>query len=281
VAGSLRGVLTLSHVGSKYLWHDQEIVQAHRVGEILANVIDRKRSRQMLEQRIRFETLLSNLSAQFATGSLYAIDYEIEYALEQLRVFFDVDRCTISRFSKDGHKLILEYSMQSEEVKLAPEYVLEEELPWCFNQLQQGKTVAINRLADFPAKAARERQFCRSRKVQAFLAFPLMSGSRTLGSFVLMTTRGEKQWPEELVERFHVITALFANVLIRMQTDAVVRASEDFNRSVLASLHYHIAIIDRTGLIIAVNETWERFGRDNGGVPYTGIGPGAEKTVAR
>jgi hypothetical protein len=112
VAGSLQGIFTLSHVRSKYQWHDQKIVQAHHLGEIFANVINRKHSQQILEQRIRFETLLSDISAQFATGSLYAIDSEIEYALEQLRIFFDVDHCTIGRFSDDGSKLILEYSMQ-------------------------------------------------------------------------------------------------------------------------------------------------------------------------
>jgi PAS domain S-box-containing protein len=275
VANSLHGVFTLSHVGSEYFWQDQEIVQAHRLGEIFANVIDRKRYQQMLEKRIQFETLLSNISAQFANGSLYAIDYEIEYALEQLRVFFDVDRCTIGRFTEDGCKLILEYSMQTDEVKLTPEFVLEEELPWFFKQLRLGKPVAISRLTDFPAEAIRECQFCRDRGVKGFLSFPLMSGSRTLGSFVLMSTRGEKQWPEDLVERFHVITTLFANVLIRMQTDEAICASEEFNRSVLASLNYHIAILDRTGLILAVNEAWERFARDNGGPSYTNIGPGS------
>jgi PAS domain S-box-containing protein len=142
--------------------------------------------------------------------------------------------------------------------------------------LKQGNPVEIGRLSDFPAEAAQELAYCRDRGVKNFLSVPLISGSRTLGSLVLMSTQCEKQWPEELVERFHVITTLFANVLIRLQTDEVIRASEDFNRSVLASLHYHIAIIDRTGVIIAVNEAWERFGRDNGGVPYTSIGPGAD-----
>jgi len=274
VAGSLRGVFTLAHVASTYQWHDQEVVQAHRLGEIFANVLDRKRSQQMLEQQIRFETLLTDISAQFATGSLYAVDKEIEYALEQLRLFFDVDRCTIGRFADDGRKLILEYSMQSEEVKLAPEFVLEDELPWYFKQLQQGKPVTIGRLTDVPAEAAHVRQYCHARGVKAFLSFPLMSGSRTLGTFVLMSTRGEKQWPEELVERFHVITTVFANVLIRMQTDEAIRASEEFNRSILASLNYHIAILDSKGLILSVNKAWERFGHENGSPSSASIGPG-------
>jgi len=274
VADSLRGIFTLAHMRSKYQWHEQDIVQAQRLGEIFAIVLDRKRSQQLLEQRIRFETLISDIAAQFATGSLYAIDREIEYALEQLRVFFDVDHCTIARFSEDGRKLILEYSMQSEEVKLASEYILEDDLPWYFKQLKQGNPVVISGLNDFPAAAEQERQFCRARKVKAFLAFPLLSGSRALGSFVLMSTRGEKQWPAELVERFHGITTVFANVLIRLQTDKVIRASEEFNRSVLASLHYHIAILDRSGLILAVNEAWERFARENGEPLANRIGPG-------
>jgi len=274
VADSLRGIFSLSHVKTKHQWAEPEIVQAHRLGEILANLLDRKRSQQQLEQRLRFERLVSDIAAQFATGSLYAIDTEIEYALEKLRVFFDVDRCTIARFSEDGRKLILEYSMQSEEVRQAPEFVLEEELPWNFSRLKKGKPVVIRSLADFPADAKRELQFCRAREVKAFLAFPLLSGSNPLGALVLMSTKGERHWPEELVERFHVITTVFANVLIRLQTDKAIREAEVLNHSVLDSLNSHIAILDSSGLIIAVNEAWKRFAGENGSPSYAAIGPG-------
>lgn len=53
-----------------------------------------------------------------------------------------------------------------------------------------------------------------------------------------------------------------------------IRESEDFNRSILASLNDSIAIIDRNGAILAVNEAWERFasGEDLPAPAGTGVG---------
>jgi hypothetical protein len=40
---------------------------------------------------------------------------------------------------------------------------------------------------------------------------------------------------------------------------------ENFSKTILASLSNHVAILDRNGMIIAVNKVWENFARANGG----------------
>jgi signal transduction histidine kinase/CheY-like chemotaxis protein/CHASE1-domain containing sensor protein len=49
------------------------------------------------------------------------------------------------------------------------------------------------------------------------------------------------------------------------QEHATLVANRDFHAAVLDSLSEHIAVIDERGTIIAVNEAWQRFGRENGG----------------
>jgi len=44
-----------------------------------------------------------------------------------------------------------------------------------------------------------------------------------------------------------------------------LRESEAFRRAVLDSLSPHIAVLDDSGRIVAVNEAWRRFARENGG----------------
>ena len=46
-----------------------------------------------LENRIRFEILISDISARFVRLPSEAVDIEIECALKQVLDFFDVDRC--------------------------------------------------------------------------------------------------------------------------------------------------------------------------------------------
>ncbi len=54
-----------------------------------------------------------------------------------------------------------------------------------------------------------------------------------------------------------------------------LRESGLFNRAVLDSLSPHIAVVDRGGRIVAVNDAWERFGRQNSGGASARMGYGA------
>jgi signal transduction histidine kinase/CheY-like chemotaxis protein len=58
------------------------------------------------------------------------------------------------------------------------------------------------------------------------------------------------------------------------QSEAALRHSEAFNRAILESLSTQIAALDSTGVIIAINEAWRKFGRENGdpNLVFTGIG---------
>lgn len=52
-----------------------------------------------------------------------------------------------------------------------------------------------------------------------------------------------------------------------------LRKREAYNRAVLNSLAAHIAVIDHSGHIVAVNEAWTRFDQENGGSPdQTSVG---------
>jgi len=63
----------------------------------------------------------------------------------------------------------------------------------------------------------------------------------------------------------------------RRQVEEALQASEALNRAILDSLLEHVAVIDREGNILAVNQAWQRFARENGPepgapVPNTDVG---------
>lgn len=73
-----------------------------------------------------------------------------------------------------------------------------------------------------------------------------------------------------------------SDITERKQTEAalnaehkLLRANEVFQRDILNSLTAHIAVLDKTGKILAVNEPWLRYGRENGNSNVDKIGVGA------
>lgn len=61
----------------------------------------------------------------------------------------------------------------------------------------------------------------------------------------------------------------------RKRAEEQLRKSEAFNRGILNSLSSHIAVIDVSGTIIAVNESWKRFAIENGETTLVNTGEGA------
>jgi PAS domain S-box-containing protein len=59
------------------------------------------------------------------------------------------------------------------------------------------------------------------------------------------------------------------DVTARRRAEEALSASEELSQAVLNSLHAHIAVLDREGRIVAVNEAWRRFSAENGGAALT------------
>ena len=58
-----------------------------------------RRAEEGLKERLKFEQLLSDLSARFVNIAPDQVDLEIQSALRQILEFFQVDRCGLIRVS--------------------------------------------------------------------------------------------------------------------------------------------------------------------------------------
>jgi C4-dicarboxylate-specific signal transduction histidine kinase len=66
----------------------------------------------------------------------------------------------------------------------------------------------------------------------------------------------------------------------RIEAEKALRATEAISASVLASFSAHLAIVDRCGKIIRVNEAWDRFAGENGVPAAAGVFVGADYVEA-
>jgi two-component system, LuxR family, sensor kinase FixL len=94
------------------------------------------------------------------------------------------------------------------------------------------------------------------------LAIPLVADGAIIGSLELRRSDGQ-EWPSLLTRRLDSAGKIVASAIARSRADRAIRHGEELNRAVLASLSAEIAILDRDGTIIRVNDAWRggaRFG---------------------
>ena len=68
------------------------------------------------------------------------------------------------------------------------------------------------------------------------------------------------------------VIVTFMDVSLRIQAEQAIRQTATFTEDVLDSLVAHVVVLDTTGVIISVNESWRNFARENGGGENAFIG---------
>ena len=232
---------------------------------LLAAVIDeRQRAQHALRERLSFEELLSHLSGAFVHVPARAMDAAFESWLRQLGEFLGLDRVTLYRFSRELGEFIVAYSWSGPGVAPISRVSVIRDFPWLVPQILREQSVGFSRLDELPLEAAREAETFRRRGVRSNLAIPLVAGGRVLGSLAFVTVTSEREWPDELVQRLQLVGEVFANALAQKGAEEALRSSEEMKSAILASLASGVAVLDRHGRIVEVNDHWARSARDGG-----------------
>jgi PAS domain S-box-containing protein len=219
-------IIAINSVKSERVWPEEFVPRLRLLGEIFVNALERKEIRLQIEERLRFEGLISNLSASFVDLPPDEVDRKINEGLRSITEFFEADRCTIGLFSEDRTQLLRVFEYHAAEAEPAPESISREQTPWYVEQLIWGKPVVMNRVEDLPPEAEKERQVWLARGMKSVLSMPMVSGEIPLGSCALVSTRAERVWPEELVRRFQLLTEVFGNALQHRKAEEASRKSE-------------------------------------------------------
>jgi formate hydrogenlyase transcriptional activator len=250
VGGTLRGALSLASIRIERAWSNEELFNFQRIGTVIAGVLDRKRSHEMLEQRMRFETLISDLSARLIKAPMNEVDREIEQALEQVREIFQADRCGLLGIFADRKYCWVTHASYGEGIEpLSGDINLAELFPWSYERLVvQGSNVNISRMEDLPTEAETERRSWSALGIRSSLTVPLYVEGRVSSLIVLNAVRRERSWSEEFVPRLQLLGEIIIGALERRRTDAALRKSEERFRQVAENVSDFIWEVDAQGL---------------------------------
>jgi PAS domain S-box-containing protein len=186
--------------------------------------------RPELEERLRFETLIADLSSEFVNLPTAELDREIEDAQRRICDSLDLDRSSLWRVAeRTSAGPILTHLYRRQSGAAIPDRPFARDLfPWTTRRVMSGDILAITRLADLPPEAARDRESYLLYDTKSFLLFPLSVGrGPVFGLLTFAVTREERVWSEALVKRLQLIAQIFANAMARKRSDEELRESRE------------------------------------------------------
>ncbi|MHB8897726.1 MAG: GAF domain-containing protein, partial [Thermoguttaceae bacterium] len=182
-----------------------------------------------LEVRLRFETLIADLSSEFINLPAVELDAKIQDAQRRVCQALGLDVSSLWQWSSGPPgSLTLTHLYRREELPPASDPMeAEEYFPWCLQQLCEGKVVTVSSMAELPAEAARDRRTWSDFGIKTTLTIPLSTGrGPLLGALSFNDTQYERTWPEELAKRLQLVAQVFANAIARKRSDLTLWESE-------------------------------------------------------
>src|SRR5258706_1272632 len=138
--------------------------------------------RAALEDRLRFETLVADLSAQFVNLDSDLIDGAIQDAQRRIVEALDLDRSSLFQFSDDGAELIFTHFWSRPGLPPAPVRASAAALfPWATARILKGELVCFSSVNELPTDTPDRDNILRSG-TKSNVTVPLVVSGRVVGA---------------------------------------------------------------------------------------------------
>ena len=196
---------------------------------------------------MRFEALLSELSAGLIHVPAGEIDAALAGGLRQVATFLGVDRANLEGY--EGHvggEPTIRLTWELPGLEAPPSVMDADQFPWSAETLRRGKAVRFSRIEELPAEAAIDRASYARAGTRSKVSLPLRAGGPMLGVLSFGSVRREYAWPDELVERLNLLSQAFASALERKRVELSLAERLQFEKllSSLSTAFSHLVAAD-------------------------------------
>ncbi len=180
-----------------------------------------------IKEQLRFERLVTDISAHFASLRDEDVDAEITHGLQQIAEFLQVDRGGLCEFSSEQGTLTTTYFYVVPGIAPPPPQILHSQFPWYTSKVRRGEIQRYQRLPDdLPPEAAAEREYTIATGMRAHLSVPIKVGGWVAYLLNVDSHRSSRPWPDALVGRLQLLGEIFASALMRKRAHQALQESE-------------------------------------------------------
>jgi signal transduction histidine kinase len=202
------------------------------------------RAQRSLEERLRFETLLSDLFAQLVHVEASGLDAALHAALRQMVTFLGVDRGNLDEYVEGAPGIRVSWAAPG--IETLPSVLAISDFVWTADTLRRGGIVRFSRAEELPEAAALDRACYERLGTRSHLSIPLQAGGPMLGVLSFDSVISERDWPNDVIVRLRLLSEVFAAALERKRIELSLAERLRFRRllSDLSDRFSAVSILD-------------------------------------
>lgn len=181
-------------------------------------------------ERLRFETLLVELSARFINASADQVGAEIEHAQRRICECLGLDLAMLWQWQAEAPDVftLTHHYRRMEGPPIARQLDGAPPVPWARREILAGRCVLVSSLDDVPEGAERDAENWRSFGLKNALICPLsVGGGAPFGALSFHDMIAPRVWPDALAQRLKLVAQIFANALARRRYEETLRDGEE------------------------------------------------------
>jgi signal transduction histidine kinase len=209
------------------------IVETILIALLLYRRAVRRSTRMLLEERLRFETLLSQLSSSLIHVPPTSLDKALEDGLGEVVSFLGADRGVLDELRSGERRARISWVAPG--IEELPQILGTDGFPWTASRLRDGHVVRFSSTDELADEAFIDRASYERTGTRSHLSLPLFGREQVLGALSLDAVRGERIWSDDLVARLHLLSEAFASALERRRMELSLAERLEFEK-LLSSL---------------------------------------------
>jgi len=185
-----------------------------RLEGIVRDITEKKQAERELNFQLEFEQLTSEISKNFVKLPNSEFHEGVDFALEKMGNFFEVDRSYLFVFSEDGTMLSNTNEWCADGI--SPEIDNLQDLPssafswWTDNLIEKGH-IYIPDVSELPKSASEEKATLEAQDIKSLLVTPIFQQDKLFGFIGFDSVKEKRHFSEKHVKLLKILTNIISN----------------------------------------------------------------------
>lgn len=191
---------------------------------IARDITEKRKAEKLLKLRLKFETLISEISTALINLPTNEIDHYINLSLEKIGKFMQCDRVFVNLIDHQNNRLDQTYHWDPENIlsTISNPTILHDQLKWSQFQIQQLDFLSIMSLDHLPKEAASDYEMYRSRYIKSMIAVPMRFQKSILGYLGCIMNHIERRWQDFDISSLQFLSQVITNALQRKKIETII-----------------------------------------------------------
>ena len=196
------------------------------VSLVVQDVSEDKLKEVVQTERLRFEDLLSRLSATFINVSVRDVDDKIVKGLQKIVDFLGFDRSLVWRVDSVSGEMICTHSYVQPGIKQPPTVLLPGTLPIWNSMVMRDEIFKVSDVDELSDDYELEKLYCKQRGgIRSIMFIPASVGGVVVGFITFVSYRVKRTWPDDQIQRLRLLWDIFSNALERKRADEKIQTA--------------------------------------------------------